>query len=158
MSGDFDTQVDHALLHWPSNNGVRTGTGLDLLFMAGVRGSFSPADYVGVSGDYYLTRFIDGVEGLTATADHGKLRGTRVGDLLSGYYWNSQAWVLIRQGAGTSGAGNVRVVVWWSGQVFRDQSVKVAFEKSTVTASGFEPELVPTPVPFAVRLIRHRGR
>lgn len=170
IRGDFDVQVAFTLLDWPADNGVRSGVGLNLFFTAVERTSLAPQDYAGFGGEFYLTHFLDGVQGLVPTVDQaGKLRVTRVGNLMSGYYWNGHEWSLIHQGPGPTADGLVSIVAWSHDQYFRGQDVKLAFDDFQLIADA-EGSIPPTPVPepgtflgaallllpFAVRVLQSR--
>jgi hypothetical protein len=94
VGGDFDVQVDFMLLNWPAQNfhTVRLGT-MDL-----------PQGPVGMDGIYrnsynnenYQMRAIGGVVAeVTRTDFSGKIRLTRTGSTVQGYYWNGANFILI---------------------------------------------------------------
>ena len=92
LNGDFDVQVDYDLLDWPASNGVRVGLGT-IGFTERV--SFGSRDYPLSPRESYLVHF-DAVRGITATSHQsGTLRNVRNGNTLTGYYFNSGAWVPI---------------------------------------------------------------
>jgi len=127
--GDFDFQVDFALLNWPNENGIRMGIGLDLLGTAVERASFAPHDFAGFGGEFYLTDFFDHPDGITPTAEQaGKLRLVRSGSVLSGYYWNGQSWVLIHEGPGPDLTGHIFLGVFSDDQFFQKTDVALALD------------------------------
>lgn len=120
LRGDFDVQVDYALLAWPFANGVRVGLSAADLGSPGAveRTSFSTYtnfDFPGEPREVYLTHLSDGVNGITETGDvAGKLRLVRTGNQLTGYAFTSGEWVPIHTAAtstaDTAIAGSVRIV------------------------------------------------
>jgi len=94
VGGDFDVQVDLILLNWPAQNfhTVRLGA-MDL-----------PQGPVGMDGIYrnsylnenYQMRAIGGVVAeVTRTDFSGKIRLTRIGTTVQGYYWDGANFILI---------------------------------------------------------------
>lgn len=84
FSGDFDVQVDFNLLNWPAANGINVGIDTDL--PSSVHRSSS-----GSAEDYYL--WINGKMTQIPTSDtSGKLRMTRQGNKIEGFYWQNNGW------------------------------------------------------------------
>lgn len=143
LTGDFDAQLDYALLIWPAYSGIRVGIGLDIPSAVVERTSFSTQDYR-PPGDFYFTDLWDGLNGFTPTADQfGKLRITRTGNVFSGYYWDGQSWVLIHQGPGPTATAHFAAAVWGQGNTFAQQQVQVAFDNFQLTLPGS----IKSPVP-----------
>ncbi len=150
ITGDFMVQMDYTLLNWPADNRERLGLGsTDTLLpfpLAVERISDS-----GFGGEVYLTHFPDGVQGNTATSDtSGKLRLTRTGDTVSGYFWNGADWTLVDSYA-ASGEGNLSrhfTIAIWPGTSVAG-GVTVAIDNFSLDAPN-TPN--PVPVPAAVWL------
>lgn len=126
LQGDFDVQVDFSLLRFPKFNGVRIGIGF--ANAAVERTSFSLHESSGVEA--YL---VDGGRGFTAipTKDMtGKLRATRVGGVLSGYYFDStlKAWQFIGSTSITTETKGFGLQVWSHDYAFDHRSIKVAWD------------------------------
>jgi DNA-binding beta-propeller fold protein YncE len=94
VGGDFDVQVGFTLLNWPAQNfhTVRLGA-MDL-----------PQGPVGIDGIYrnsyqnenYQMRAIGGVVAeVTTTDSSGKIRLTRTGSTVQGYYWDGANFTLM---------------------------------------------------------------
>jgi hypothetical protein len=84
LVGDFDAQVDYALLTspWPTDNGV--GVGFLFRYV-----EVSRRDFIG-SGEVYEAYLTEGTEFRVGTSDiSGKLRFTRTGNTLAAFYWNN---------------------------------------------------------------------
>lgn len=104
LKGNFEIVVDYNLTNWPTVNGVRA----NLMFHEidnnnnkngnVSRGSFG-ADEPVVLKENYSTAFmddlfLDGV--IKATTDiGGKLKLTRVDQVITGYFWQNEAWQTI---------------------------------------------------------------
>lgn len=94
VGGDFDVQVDYALLNWPAQSfsTVRLGA-MDLdqgpTGITGVyRNSFNIEDY--------QFRAVSGVVANVSRSDStGRLKLVRGGSTIFGYYWNGAAFVLM---------------------------------------------------------------
>ena len=133
LRGDFEVQVNYQLLSWPSNSGVRVGLGMHPGFglVERVGADFFPDKEV------YLTHFVtDGVQGLIQTSDQsGKLRLTRVDDVLSGYYFTGGSWALIHS-TGVFPGDDFRfsLAVWHDGS---STGATAAFDDVVVSGQGF---------------------
>jgi hypothetical protein len=146
LSGDFNIQVDYQLtsspLTWPSLSGVRVGLTLDgyAVERVGPGPTESPPEV-------YTTDF-NHVGNSTPTSDlSGKLRLTRSGGVLTGYYYNS-GWV---QMATATFVADTRyhLSAWSHDDKFGDQLTKVAFDNFVVNSGtlGTCPVNTPTPTP-----------
>lgn len=89
LSGDFEVQVDFNLLSWPAANGIRVG--IDSDFPSSVhRASFGPAD--GGNWEGYYLWINSQMAKISSTDTSGKLRMTRQGNTIEGFYWQNNAW------------------------------------------------------------------
>jgi len=147
VKGDFDAQVDFRLVNWPFSNGVRVG-------LASTPGPFfaspftttnppfaverisfgnSTNDAPGLPREAYLAHFLDGVQGITPTADpSGSLRLTRAGGLETGYYLSSGNWVTIHTGPSITQDMHLNIAAWSHNYAFAHTFVKVAFDNFTL--------------------------
>lgn len=143
LTGDFDIQVDYQLLNWPAKNGVRmglstfstsTGESAEVLRISwgpnDPSRSFNPA-----MPEVYLT---NPNRVVIATTDFsGKLRLTRVGNVATGYYFDSvEGWKELSSSAQT-GDIHLYLAAFSTnmgplGDAFGDQEVKVAFDNLVV--------------------------
>jgi len=133
LRGDFDVQVDYRLLTWPFSNGVRLALAIEEEY--GVeRTSFgSQSDYPHLPREVYLTHFLDGATGFTATADvTGTLRLVRAGATETGYYCSSGDWVLIHTGPGPTRDVAIQVHAWSHDYAFMDRDVLAAWDNLVV--------------------------
>jgi hypothetical protein len=84
--GDFEMRVDYRLITWPPVNGVRLGFE-DLTFML-KRVSYGPGELIDPK-ENYLSTFKEGSTyswyNVPTTDDHGTLKLTRTGSVLTGY-------------------------------------------------------------------------
>lgn len=140
LRGDYDIQVDYALLTWPNANGVRVGLSDSNAVMHRVSSGIQPNDYPG-GPDLYMTIFdtADHVVGITPTSDlSGKLRLQRVGSTINSYYFNSDAWVLNASNSGSTYAedNHFALGAWSADSVFTDQDVKVAFDNLIINSGN----------------------
>ena len=141
LRGNFDIQIDYALLVWPGASGIRTG--FEVL-CGGLLRSVQHSNEGGAS-DYYLVDYGSGATGRVTTSDSsGSLRLVRSGAILSGYYWHAGGWVSLY--AGSVGTDDARVAFagWSHDYVFRDKTAKVAFDNFAVNQGEVVPA-VPEP-------------
>ena len=115
LVGDFDIEVEYQILKWPRNNGVSVG----LVVLPG--GTVERARWGGPEqGENYITNYfqtapgeIFDIAGETRTKDlWGKLRLTRIGDEMTGYFFRSGEWVAVRRGKVDTAPVEVSLVVW----------------------------------------------
>ncbi len=142
VPGNFTAQVDYSLLNWPSDNQER-------IAIAGTFGAVERISDNGFGGERYLTHFVgEGVLGLTATSDmSGKLKFSRTGSTVSGYYWTGSAWQLIHSyGSGPTNDQIVDLQIWPEYPI--GNGVKVAFDNFQLDA----PSMV-NPVPEPASLV-----
>ena len=128
VAGDFDMQVDFALLTWPANNAAQVGLTLeqanDFSIFRRSRGVNE-----GGGGDIYFTVIKGQMTQVPASGTSGKLRMTRTGNTMQGYYWDGAAWQLVGSAADPSLGAATHVMV----NLNRDTSfsgpiVKAAFD------------------------------
>ncbi len=137
LRGDFDIQVDFAMLQWPDHNGVRTAIALtDALFDDdGVeRSSLSSGDPLGAQ-EAYIADFVAGPIVLVATQDlTGRLRLVRSGATQTGYYWSGSNWIPILTGSAPIADQSVQLHIWSHDYAFQHQLVRAAFDNFTVVS------------------------
>ncbi|MCJ7490685.1 MAG: hypothetical protein MUP15_00745, partial [Dehalococcoidia bacterium] len=141
LQGDVDAQVEYRLTGWLPANGTRLGLGAVNLMPAWVQRT-SETD----GQEHYLTIMGDGGKGWTDTTDSaGRLRLTRTGDTLAGYYYSSGSWVLLNSYADPSHMADTYIAL----QIWAHNStpgVEVVLENFSVTADGVQcpPPFTPT--------------
>jgi hypothetical protein len=96
LMGDFDMTVDYRLIAWPEPNGVKLGfegpggESSDQVIIVN-RVSWGPDDPQNPK-EVYFASFQDGAGGsggqVPTADDHGTLKLSRVGSLLTGYFFN----------------------------------------------------------------------
>jgi hypothetical protein len=145
LQGDFDVQVDFALLRFPKFNGVRIGIGF--ANAAVERTSFSQHDVFPV-GEVYLVGG-NSYTILPTTDMTGKLRAVRVGGVFSGYYFDAtlKTWHFIGSTSITTATNAFALQVWSGNSVFDDKPIKVAWD-NVILNSG---TLVGASCPFSAK-------
>ena len=152
LRGDFDIQVAFQLLVWPHLNGVRVGLGPSVggrgagsTPFAVERDSFSIFD--SVSGEYYVTHLLDGVNGINPASDlAGSLRVTRTGGYATGYFMNGSKWTQIHAGPVVTSDVGFGFAAWSHDSLFSHQTEKVAFDNFTLNSGQLAcPTLTSTP-------------
>lgn len=99
LKGDFEIVVDYSFIKWPDSNGVRTGLRYNGQPTAhGMIMRISPDKNATINPQgYYSTNFIDGsynnVSMSPTTATSGRFKLTRVGSVMTGYYFQDNNWV-----------------------------------------------------------------
>ena len=79
LDGDFDVQVDYALLDWLPDNKIKLGLLAHDLLYGRTAGSVQRVSEASLGGEIYLAHFLDGIRGIIPTSDlSGKLRLTRI--------------------------------------------------------------------------------
>jgi hypothetical protein len=148
LTGDFTAQVDYAL-NGPIRNGERTGIGSNL-------GAVERLQW-NASNDWqlYLTHFGDSLSGhLTTTDITGKLQMSRIGNTLSGSYWNGSGWTLLHSFVNDVNlvpVNDLSLSIWpdnYSG--VNNYGTKVTFDNFYLNAPGTTN---PVPVPPAILLL-----
>lgn len=155
LKGNFDMTVDYRLITWPNANGVRlgfeganSGPGSDDGVM--VKRRNEGANQPQMPENNYSANFIDGsvwYGGIASTSDNqGSLKLTRVGSVLTGYYWQNSAWQQLGshdysapglpEWAGITLWANSRTTVQTPNglvNVFGGQDVEIAFDNFQMT-------------------------
>lgn len=131
MNGDFDQQVDFDLLTWPAGNGVSIGLGSSFLFNV-YRKSYSPAE--GGPKEEYLISCLGGtLNNIPTTDTSGKLRLTRTGTRMEGFYWQNNDWQLIASFDNPIFEGEMEVEIDASAAYLTGQTVMVGLDNYQVT-------------------------
>ncbi len=137
LRGDFDLRVNYSLPEFPEFNGVRVGLSVTessnpLVSPRAIeRTSFSHHD-VFPAGEVYLTDFGGVIATTVPTADlFGRLRLERVGNVLTGFYFDSQLgdWQAVSSANYTTGDVAFSIVAWSHDYAFDDRDVRVAFDR-----------------------------
>ncbi|HNC02679.1 MAG TPA: lectin-like protein, partial [Agitococcus sp.] len=137
LDGDFDVQVDYALLDFPVYNGVRVGLTVgdrvrqsstlytvERMSLSLQEGGLAASDIVAMhSGG-----------SVDATGDTGgSLRLVRAGSTLNGYRYVNNAWQLVGSESISTNALPVTISAWSHNDRFDNKNVKVAFDNFKVT-------------------------
>jgi hypothetical protein len=126
LAGDYDLQVDYSLTTWPARNGVRFG------LLAGADSVERTSDPAGVDNTY-ATNF-SGTIVQTETPDKtGRLRLTRVGTTVTGYYLNKGSWVTIATATAAAGSPAYAIQAWADDYTFHQQDVRVNLKNLSAT-------------------------
>ena len=132
VQGDFDAQVEYRLSTWPPANGARLGLG--------AWRSAAPPDFMGrwseAGGpELYVTLMADGGHGTETTNSAGRLRLTRTGDTLTGYFYSSGSWVLLHSDTDPQYTADavISLSMWGHNST---PGVEVILENFSVTADG----------------------
>lgn len=148
LRGDFDIQIDYALLTWPSASGVRTG--LEVL-CGGVLISVQRGNRGSAQEEYYID-YGSGPRGTVTTSDTtGGMRLVRSGATLSGYYRHTGAWVNLYSNSVNTSDVRVELAGWSHDYLFGDKRAVVAFDNFAVN-QGQVIAAVPEPSSFFVLL------
>jgi hypothetical protein len=156
LTGDFDIQVDYALLDWPATNGVRLALSLDSDQEVPreydmTRASFAEEEFVGEPREAYTFVRNSDLEGselfIVATDDLTKtLRIFRQSQTMWGGYYDGDDFIQIMGGRGIEGDVYFGISAWSHGALFADQEVKMAFDNFEITSGTIVcPEDTPTP-------------
>ena len=132
LAGDFDVQVDYALLDWLPDNKIKLGLlAHDLLFNR-TAGSVQRVSDGSRGGEIYLAHFLDGIRGVTPTSDlAGKLRLTRTGSTMTAFVCDGDAFVAIHSGPTTANPVRLSLALFTSKPT---PGGKVAFDNLTVNS------------------------
>ncbi len=141
LTGNFDAQVDFAVLAWPASNGVRIGlvAAPAVGYGAGIeRISRGTSEYSGV--EHYDTD-IGGISAnVLTTSSTGTIRLARTGTIVSGYYWNAGSWALVGTTPWVGDDVQLALSGWSHDSVFAHQDVRFAFDNFQITSGQFIPE------------------
>lgn len=135
--GDLDVQVDFQLLKHPPHNGVRMGIVIHRdghPFASVQRTSLGEGEPLGEPREGYILDTRTALGRHASDAAVGKLRLTRVGNTLTGYFWDSAAagWVPFASGTTTEEDVRLGLSAWSHDEVFAGQDVRVAFDNFIV--------------------------
>lgn len=127
LRGDFDIQTDYKLITWPNYNGI--GIGLRPPVAAVERDSLTSLD-VGGPAEVYLLGVNNIDYGVTNTTHiSGKLRMTRWGNKVGGYFYSSQGnWVEINKTVATPIDTRFRLSAYGYDNTFANKDVNIAFD------------------------------
>lgn len=133
IRGDFDVQVDFDLLTWPNASGVRLAMIMGPFSIQRVSFGDAAADFPGFPREEYATGFPSNLT-LTPTDDmSGKLRLTRVGTTVMGYYNDGGTWVMIdSESNATTEDLSIELGSWSHDYTFLDEPVSAAFDNVLV--------------------------
>ncbi len=130
LSGDFDVQVDFDLIDWPGSNGIKIGINTDL------PSSVHRASLSGPWEGYYLWINGSNTPNIPSTDALGKLRMTRTGNKIEGFYWQNNAWHSMGSLSDVSYGKDILVNISAGSGTFSNfsgQMVKVAFDNFRIT-------------------------
>lgn len=132
VSGDFDVQVDFALLNWPSQN-------FHTIRFAAMDLQQGPVGHTGIYRNSYISenyqmRSTGGVVGEVAVSDvSGKLRLKRTASSIEGYYWNGTRFLLITSSS-TDTVATRFLIDFTSGTDTAPANVAIAFDNFQVSS------------------------
>ncbi len=103
LDGDFDVQVDYALLDWLPDNKIKLGLMAHDLLFGRTAGSVQRVSEASYGGEVYLAHFLNGIGGVSPTSDlSGKLRLTRTGSTMTAFVFDGDAFAAIHSGLTTA--------------------------------------------------------
>jgi len=145
---NFDARVDYTLREWPAGDNV-------YVQLTGLGGNFGVGRVnSSLRGDEYNSWITPGGGALPLADPSGSLRMTRVGALVTTYFWHRNGWQRLASGVPSGGvlAGFGLQAVWnpdptLGNDPFGHQEAKVAFDNFTVT--GADPICPPGSQPPA---------
>jgi hypothetical protein len=147
VTGDFQVQVDYALLDWPAANYHRIGVGAPGWVV-------ERSQHPGWFDEAYLTHYSalgDGVYPVPTTDTAGTLRLVRSGSTLTGQYLGSNGWVDIHSFTHPGASADTLVgFSIWNG--YASVPVKVAFDNFRLDAPDMANP-VPEPQTLAMLLL-----
>lgn len=127
LSGDFDLQADYVLSTWPTHNGVRFG------LLAGADSVERTSDPVGRADNTYATNFSGAIVQFETLDTSGRIRLTRVGTTVTGYYLKSGIWNSIATATAAAGQPAYAIQAWTDAYTFNKQDVRVNLKNVTFT-------------------------
>jgi hypothetical protein len=142
LTGDYDIQVNFNLLTWTDNNGVDAGIQTTSYRVARVNINYGQGNT-----NAYLVSFIGqqptGFHTVLTSDNQGKLRLTRIGNTVSGYYWQTNGWQLIA--SNTDPTYGAPIDFYVGGAVNGGAAIQtwVAFDNLKVTNAVFPTSLSP---------------
>jgi len=126
LTGDFDLQADYALVSWPSRNGVRFG------LSAGTDYVLRTSNPNG-SDNTYTTNLSGYAISVDTLDKSGRLRLTRVGTTVTGYYFSNRTWVSIASATAAAGGPAYAIQAWTDAYTFNHQDIRVNLKNVTAT-------------------------
>jgi uncharacterized repeat protein (TIGR01451 family) len=91
LAGDFDVQVDFNLLTWPPYNEAQVGLSIAQAYNFSIFRR-SRGLYAAGRDEVYYTMIMGHETYVPASGTSGKLRMTRTGNKMEGFYWDGEAW------------------------------------------------------------------
>jgi len=137
LVGDFDAVVDFDHLTWPANNGVRTALGV---YATGYGFQLERTCMSSGGGEYVLIDANGSLSFAPYSATTGRLRITRIGARLTGYYYDN-GWQIVNYWDATTADMNFCLWTWSDDRFFGHQNSLATFDNFQVTDSA-----VPEPI------------
>lgn len=139
LVGDFDMQVDFELLTWPADNASQITLAINNAYDFSINRR-SRGLNEGGGGEIYFTMIKGQMTQVAASDTAGKLRMTRTGNTMAGYYWTGSTWQLV--GSSTDPSLGLNTIVHFN--LNRDTSfsgpmVKAAFDNILIHAANYNP-------------------
>jgi len=132
LDGDFDVQVDYALLDWLPDNKIKLGLLAHDLLFGRTAGSVQRVSEASYGGEVYLAHFLDGIRGVSPTSDlSGKLKLTRTSATMTAFVFNGDGFVAIHSGPTTANPVRFSLAIFTSKPT---PGGKVAFDNLTVNS------------------------
>lgn len=131
VAGDFDLQVDYSLASWPARNGVRFG------LVSGNAHIVRTSEPNGAENAYMMN--VGGhLTGVESADSSGRLRLTRLGTTITGYYLANQDWVAITSATVAAEAQPYSIAAWSDAVTFGKRDVRIDLKNFTMApaASG----------------------
>ena len=130
IAGDFDVQVDYALLDWLPDNKIKLGLMAHDPLFGKAAGSVQRVSDASRGGEIYLAHLLDGIGGVTPTSDlSGKLRLIRNGSTMTAFVFDGDGFVAIHSGPTTANPVRFSLALFTSKPT---PGGKVAFDNLTV--------------------------
>lgn len=118
LTADFDLQLDYSLTTWPAKNGVRFGLAAGSYVVARTS---NPA----YTDNRYVTDFAGPTTSVETRDMRGRLRLTRTGATITGYYMSNGGWVKIASTAGSTDQVPYAIAAWTDPLNFGKTDVRV---------------------------------
>jgi len=151
VSGDFDLRVSYRLLDWPSGNGVRMALylGDPTRIDDESQGIFVERDSYGAADGgprevYVFFAGADIVQEVDTSDTAGRLRVTREGSTVTGYYRTGTSWERLSSiDLGTQQDFRFSILLYSHDSVFADMPVSAAFDNAIVVKGSFKGAFCP---------------
>jgi hypothetical protein len=130
LTGDFDLQLDYTLVKWPARNSVRVGMAAG--HYSAHRSSNTGTIAGSVADNLYVTDFAGTLTSVGTQDTTGRLRLTRVGATITGYYHSSGAWVKISSAAAPTEPMSYGIAAWTDYNTVVKSDVSVNVKNLTV--------------------------